>query len=52
MIEAMKNVYDNLGDFAGAVKAFERVKLANATLNVGAPRHAGLDKYLKEKGVN
>lgn len=46
-----KTVYDNLGDFAGAVKAFERVKVANATNDVGAPRHPGMEKYLKEKGV-
>jgi TRAP transporter TAXI family solute receptor len=46
-----KTVYDNLGDFAGAVKAFERVKVANATNDVGAPRHAGMEQYLKEKGV-
>ncbi|MDE0341756.1 MAG: TAXI family TRAP transporter solute-binding subunit [Deltaproteobacteria bacterium] len=47
-----KAIYENLGDFAGAVKAMGRVKLANATVNVGAPRHAGMDKYLKEKGTN
>ena len=45
-----KTIYDNLGDFAGAVKAFERVKVANATGDMGAPRHAGMDQYLKEKG--
>lgn len=47
-----KTLYENLGEFAGAVKAMGRVKLANATVNVGAPRHAGMDKYLKEKGTN
>ena len=47
-----KTLYENLGDFAGAVKAMGRVKLANATTNVGAPRHAGMDKYLAEKGTN
>ena len=46
-----KTIYDNLGDFAGAVKAFERVKVANATGDMGAPRHAGMDQYLKEKGL-
>ncbi len=46
-----KTIYDNLGEFAGAVKAFERVKVANATSDVGAPRHAGMDQYLKEKGL-
>ena len=46
-----KNIYDNLGTFAGAVKAFSRVKVASATLGVGAPRHAGMDQYLKEKGL-
>ena len=46
-----KNVYGNLGDFAGAVKAMGRVKAANATANVGAPRHAGMDRYLKEAGL-
>ena len=46
-----KTIYDNLGDFAGAVKAFERVTVANATGDMGAPRHAGMDQYLKEKGL-
>ena len=46
-----KTIYDNLGEFAGAVKAFERVKVANATGDMGAPRHAGMDQYLKEKGL-
>ena len=47
-----KNVYDNLGDFAGAVKAMGRVKAAQATSDVGAPRHAGMEQYLKEKGLS
>ncbi len=46
-----KTIYGNLGEFAGAVKAFERVKMANATTDVGAPRHAGMDQYLREKGI-
>ncbi len=46
-----KNVYAHLGEFAGAVKAMGRVKAENATVNVGAPRHAGTDRYLKEAGL-
>ena len=46
-----KNLYGGLSEFAGAVKAMGRVDPKNATLNVGAPRHAGMDRYLKEAGL-
>ena len=46
-----KLVYENLPEYAGAVKAFERVSAKNATNDMGVPRHPGMDQYLKEKGI-
>jgi TRAP transporter TAXI family solute receptor len=46
-----KLVYENLPQYAGAVKAFERVSANNATKDMGVPRHSGMDQYLKEKGI-
>ena len=46
-----KLVYENLPEYAGAVKAFERVSAKNATADMGVPRHPGMDQYLKEKGI-
>ncbi len=46
-----KLIYGNHGDFAGAVKAMGRVKASDGAANVGVPRHAGMDQYLKEKGI-
>ena len=46
-----KLVYDNLGEFAGAVKAFSRVKAENGAADMGIVRHAGMTRYLKEKGI-
>lgn len=46
-----KLLYGKLDYFVNVNKSFERVKVKDAILDMGIPRHPGLDRYLKEVGV-
>lgn len=46
-----KLFYNNLPYFVDINKSFKRVRVKDATKDMGVPRHPGLDRYLKEAGV-